>query len=186
MKNVAVVGQMCAGKTTLANLLVDIFGYEKVSMAANIKNIVNEVYGPYSKSSNVFVTTREGQVVEKSIRTVLQQVGESVKDADRDFWLKWFLRDSEFMDNPLVMDDVRLGFEGAALAERGWLLVRLECPLDVRLKRHLDLYGYYPTETELLHPTETEQDLIQAHLYIDSENTSPTDIAHLVYAEAVS
>lgn len=161
---VAIVGRFCAGKTTLAQELEE-YGFVRVSMAANLKSIIATVYGTLDKSVKVDVTTQTGTKQSLSVREVLQRVGQSVKQVDRDFWLRWFLEDTAIMSGQnLVMDDMRLLFEAESLRARGWVIVRLETPEEVRLERHLRLYGRYPTEEELSHQTESESDRIDADL----------------------
>ena len=174
-RNIAIFGRFCAGKTTLATELADSYGYVPVSMAANMKWIVKQVYGTIDKSEQVNVITQDGDVREITIRQALQGVGERMKEIDRDFWLKWFLSDCEAIppDYPLVMDDARMLFEADVLRERGWLLVRLTVPEGVRAERHLKLYGRYPTDIEKNHPTETQVDGITPD--IDLDGTRPAE-----------
>lgn len=169
MRNIAIFGRFCAGKTTLARELADSYGYVPVSMAANMKWIVRQVYGTTDKASSVTVTNRDGTTREVTMRQVLQGVGERMKDIDRDFWLKWLLSDVSDIptEYPLVMDDARMLFEAEVLRERGWLLVRLVVPEDIRAERHLRLYGRYPTEAEKNHPTETQVDGITPDIEFD-------------------
>lgn len=164
---VAIVGRFCAGKTTLARELEE-YGFVRVSMAANLKSIVGAVYGTLDKSGTVEVTDDTGRERRISVREVLQQIGQAVKTVDRDFWLKWMLEDTAIMSGQsLVMDDMRLLFEADLLRARGWTIVKLETPELERIERHFRLYGRYPTDAEMSHQTETESDLIQAHLTFD-------------------
>lgn len=180
--NVAIFGRFAVGKTTLARELEDEFGYSRVSMAANMKNIVKEVYGTIDKSDTIMARQENGSVREMNIREVLQQFGQNAKDHDRDFWLRWFLNDTSFMGGiPLVMDDARLQFEADALRNRDWLLVRLEAPVKVRRARYLAAYGRYPTPAESAHQTETESDTIKVDLVLDGSE-SPETLAEKVMA----
>lgn len=181
--NVAIVGKFCSGKTTLADLLADQYGFRRVSMAANLKNIVLEAYGTLDKSANVEVVRRDGTTEVRSVRSLLQALGEVVKDVDRDLWLRWFLNDTALFSDPLVMDDARLHFEADYLRRNGWLLVKLEAPLDVRLARFTDLYNRIPTSDEMRHPTEIESEFIHCDLHFDSSMFTPETMAELVMAE---
>lgn len=181
--NVALFGKFCAGKTTLAESLVEL-GYTRVSMAANMKNIVKDVYGSLDKGNLVAVTRRDGRVEAITIREVLQGLGESVKSVDRDLWLKWFLKDTQFLPKPLVMDDARLLFEADALREDGWTLVKVDTPEEVRIDRYMRLYGgRMPKESELFHPTETELEKVTFDLVVDGV-TSPALVAESIFAIA--
>lgn len=180
--NVALFGRFCAGKTTLAEALTEL-GYTRVSMAANMKQMVLEVYGTLDKSQSVEVTKRDGSIETMSVRGALQGLGEIVKDVDRDIWLKWFIADSQFITKPQVMDDARLHFEAKALRDRGWLLVKVDTPEGVRLQRYYDLYGRQPSRSEMDHPTETESDFIEYDMVVDGM-TSPALVAEAILIRA--
>jgi len=181
--NIAICGKFCVGKTSVARELESEYGFVRVNMAANLKFVVESAYGTLDKSKYVPTTTRDGEFVLRSVREILQGIGESVKSIDRDLWLRWFLRDTETMTGlDLVLDDLRLPFEADALRERGWLIVKLEAPLDVRLIRHNRLYGRMPTETEMSHPTETLMDSIEPDLIYDGSDDA-ADIADQIIGE---
>lgn len=171
MKSVAIFGKFCSGKTTLANVLVDEYGFTKVSMAENMKNIVKEVYGHTDKSHLVWVTRRDGTKEQITVREVLQRLGDAVKDADRDLWLKWLEQDMAFMRGPFVMDDARLIFEAEELKKSGWVLVKLSCPEKVRLERYMNVYGKPPTDAEMYHSTELDVDCIDHDIELDATLT---------------
>jgi len=179
MKPVAIVGKFCSGKTTLANVLVDEYGFVKVSMANNMKNIVREVYGTLDKQDLIWRTRRDGTAEQITVREMLQVLGESVKDADRDIWLKWLEQDMMFMRGPFVMDDMRLLFEAEELKKAGWVIVALVCPEPVRIARYVERYGKPPSETETNHKTETESGLIEPDIRLDA-TLSPEYLAAYV------
>ena len=147
---------MASGKSSIAQVLVDA-GYTRISFAQPLKNVAELAYGPIDKSASYSVTSLTGQPEFISGREILQGVGQSVKTLDRDFWLRCFFRTANKLgDFPLVVDDGRFRFERDALREKGWLIVGLQVPEDVRKARYLSLYGRYPTDSELNHPSETE------------------------------
>lgn len=177
-RNVALFGKFCAGKTTLAYALEDL-GFSRVSMAANMKQIVLDAYGTLDKGARVDVTRRDGTVETVTIRDVLQGLGEAVKTVDRDLWLRWLLRDTEVFRQPLVMDDARLLFEADALRKRGWLLVKVDTPDHVRILRHMTLYGSVPTEAQMFHTTEVELENVAFDMVVDGI-TSPGVVAESI------
>lgn len=183
-RSVALVGRFAAGKTTAAMALCDEYGYSRVSMAANMKYIVAEAYGTIDKAELVPVMHRDGTPYELSVREVLQKLGESVKDFDRDLWLRWLLRDIEVMPGPLVMDDTRLPFEVDALRERGWLIVKIEVPEIIRMERYRALHGRLPTEAEMAHISEMSIDTILPDMYVNGE-LPPELIADEIAAAAL-
>lgn len=168
-KNVALFGQFCAGKTTLAKLLSEEYGYVVRSLASNLKDMTNSVYGTSDKGASVIVQTENGPE-SRTVREVLQGLGDAVKTVDRDFWIRWFLSDCQDYSNnslPVVCDDGRMAREADRLREEGWLLVLVDTPEDLRVRRFVNLYGRTPSEKEMKHRTEQELGLIRFDLTVD-------------------
>lgn len=154
--NISIFGNMASGKSSLASALVD-SGYIQLAFAGPLKSMAELGYGRIDKSGYYEVTSESGDVSTISGREVLQRVGQSIKGHDRDFWLRCFFRTAgNYLDTPLVVDDGRFKFERDALASRGWLIVGLNTPYQVRQERYQTIYGRYPTEVELSHQSEAE------------------------------
>lgn len=163
LKNIAIVGKMYAGKTTLAEALVQHHGYTRVAMAGPLKQLALLAYGEnVVKDKEYAVTDLEtGEVAFKSGRAILQGIGQSIKSVDRDIWLKIFIGDTAQMGRePYVVDDVRFGFEAEYLRQAGWAIVKVATPDDVRIQRAKSSTGRVPTEAELNHESENEVDNI--------------------------
>lgn len=166
MFNVAIVGKMGAGKSSLANHLVDVHQYTRVANAGALKELAAMAYGPIDKSETYRVTREDDMAWEQAYREqeisgrqVLQGIGQIVKEFDRDFWLKAMVRDMQTKGNgPFVCDDTRFPFEAEFLRERGWIIAKLYVDKEVRAERYERLYGRAPTLAELSHPSETEVD----------------------------
>lgn len=175
-RHVALFGEFCAGKTTLAEELSDEYGFVRVNMAANLKSIIQDVYGTLDKGEYVDIFSPvTGEEEARTVRQILQEFGQNAKLHDQHFWLRWFLKDTSFYeDHHLVMDDGRLPFEAAELRKRGWLIVKLDVPLDVRLRRFEGLYGKLPAAGEMHHATETQMDGIDYDLRLDGQE--PEDV----------
>lgn len=164
MKNIAIVGKMYAGKTTLANALVENHGYSLSRMAGPLKAIAHLAYGEEVQKGREYDTIDKdsGFVVVKTGRQLLQQIGQSMKLVDRDLWLKCFINDAKFRNAaPYVVDDVRFAFEANYLRKHKWLIVRIETSEDIRVERAVALTGKAPTEEELTHESEREVDDIK-------------------------
>lgn len=156
MKNVALFGQMYAGKSTIADALSDA-GYQRMAFAAPLKNVAAMAYGPIDKTGTYQATTRDGVKYQLSGREILQKVGQYMKDMDRDFWLKaFFTTKKNYLDQPLVVDDGRFIFEYEALVADGWLTVGVMTPDTVRFQRAVLLNGREPTPSEKNHESEIE------------------------------
>ena len=156
MRNIALFGAMYSGKTTLAAALTEL-GYVKVSFADPLRNIAALAYGTIDKSRMYTVSHYNDSDEDISGREILQKIGEGVKQIDRDFWLKCFLRDSKrYLDQPIVLDDGRFVFELEALKGQGYLTVGVDTQQEVRLARSMMINGRYPTYQEMNHISEIE------------------------------
>ncbi len=164
MTNIAIVGQMYAGKTTLAEALFRVGGHNRVLMAGPLKAIARLAFDPAGgiDKGKMYKTTYGL----KSGRQILQEVGQSMKEVDRDFWLNCFFNDientmmQEDEDVNFVVDDVRFLFEANALRERKWYVIKVETPEEVRLARGREALGRDITPEELGHESEVEVGLI--------------------------
>lgn len=168
--NIAIVGKMYAGKTTLAEAFVKNHGYHKVAMAGPLKMIAKLAYGEVVEKDKEYpvVSLEDGSMGFRSGRQILQGIGQALKVVDRDIWLKIFINDTNDMDNsPYVVDDVRFEFEADYLRGEGWTIVKVDTPEPARVHRAFQLTGKEPTRGELFHESEVEVDDIKEDIYID-------------------
>jgi dephospho-CoA kinase len=160
VRNIAIVGKMYAGKTTLANEFVNSHGYTRVMMAGPLKDLARRAYGEdIQKDKGYDVVNTYGGSGLRSGREILQGIGQSIKQVDRDIWLKIFVNDTQG-GGPFVVDDVRFKFEADFLREHGWYIVKVEASKALRVERAIGLTGVEPTESELNHESEIEVDEI--------------------------
>lgn len=173
MKNLAIVGGFAAGKTTLSEGLVQ-QGYTRVSFARYLKEIAAHVYGgPIGKTDTYYVADLvTGDEREISGRQLLQELGQAVKVMDRNFWINSLLGELDngnYGDGPFVTDDCRFPYEAQALKAEGFDIIKLDTPMDVRIRRYEQTYGRVPTAAELVHPSEIELVDIVPDMTIDGE-----------------
>lgn len=157
MTNIAIVGQMYAGKTTLANAVTRVGGHQRVLMAGPLKAIAGLAFGEDIDKGKEYPTSYGP----KSGRQILQEVGQSMKAVDRDFWLNCFFNDIEHLTTigkatGFVVDDVRFVFEAEALKANGWEIVKVKTPENIRLARGKAALGRNITAKELGHESEIE------------------------------
>lgn len=185
MRNLAIVGGFAAGKTTLSDGLVQ-QGYTRVSFARYLKEICAVIYNhgvPIEKWQEFNVIGEDGYERSISGRRMLQEFGQSVKAMDRNFWVKALIEDvrsGKYGSGPFVTDDCRFPYEADALSQLGFIIVKLETPMDTRIRRYFATYGVYPTAAELVHPSEIELVDIVYDYEIDGER-EPKEILAEVY-----
>ena len=184
--NIAIVGEFASGKTTLANHLIEKLDFTRVSFAANLKMMAALVYAPsLAGQTGQVEKTKDFEVFPErwddpgfiSGREVLQQLGQSVKELDRLFWVRWMLNDIDsgrYGDGPFVIDDCRFVYEADALRDRGFTICRMMTPKDVRMQRYELTYGRLPNESEMNHPSETEVQNIKWDTLLDG--TKPVEM----------
>lgn len=141
--NIAFVGKAGAGKTTAAQLLVDHFGYTRLSFAAPLKEIAVQLWGEDAKTD----------------RDKLQKLGVAVREIDPDTWAE--ILEERYLtstpDTPFVVDDCRFPNEHDLLRYHGFLVVRVIAPKQLRIVR-LEHNGKLQDETQLEHASETALD----------------------------
>lgn len=155
-KNVILFGNMYSGKSTIAAALCDM-GYTKLSFSSALKNFASLAYGTIDKSQYYPVTDKTGRCEMITGRQLLQNMGQIVKEVDKEFWLKCTMRDARnYLDQPLVIDDGRFIFEFLNMKNAGWFTVGINTPYDKRMERAVKVNGRVPTESEINHESENE------------------------------
>jgi hypothetical protein len=144
-------GKFCSGKSTVASYLVKHYGFEQRSFAAKLYEICTDLFGMTGKD-----------------RTLLQDVGMKLREIDRDVWVRYVLHSLTGHEN-VVITDVRYSNEYQAIRQISHsVLIRLECPADVRMDRHQKLYGDLPTGKQIYHRSETDLDTFDFDRCIDT------------------
>lgn len=135
------VGPQRSGKDTVANYLVEKYGFTKLALADRVKELARELFGMDGKD-----------------RGLLIQLGTKMREIDPNVWINvlWKrylnLREVSYPIEPnVVISDVRFQNEWKFFESRGGIGVSILAPREVREKRE----GYDPefetdtTETEL-------------------------------------
>lgn len=180
--NIVFVGKMGSGKTTATNTLIAMgeevapVPYRKLTIAAPLKRICAEIWGP-----------EEGAKREK-----LQSLGVAVRDIDVDAWANVAAREAqkinggsfaERMSAPsspaaaFVCDDCRFPNEVDILRGEGAVFVKIECDRNVRVAR-LKANGRLQDESQLEHISETALDNVgfKPDYVIDNTSITPTEL----------
>jgi dephospho-CoA kinase len=152
LNRVAISGPMASGKSWVASLLVNQYGYRKIALADKLKEIAADLFEVKGKSSKE--------------RKILQELGNKIREIDPDIWVNYVVKKVGFEDN-IVIDDVRYLNEARVLKENGFKLITITTPREVRLERIQKLYP--DLDPKLMnHKSEKEYLHIESDIYLPS------------------
>lgn len=175
MSNIALVGPMHSGKTSVARFLVEEYGFEKIALADPVKDVsalmltsFDSYFGGNRTYDREDMNTIKGH---PSIRKLLQLVGTELGRNWRgpeDIWITKFLETVAVTSRSVVNDDCRFVNEAERLRERGFVIVRLmrneverldSIRASLRLQHPNEPQKFVEAKLEemLSHPSETEQ-----------------------------
>jgi hypothetical protein len=153
MRNIGIIGKARSGKDTAARYLVTQHGFTSLAFADPLKEM--------ALNTNPFIPTGYGVTVRlqtliadvgweyakdnyPEVRRYLQTLGQSIREADSQFWVDAMRRRIDSGTGRLVVTDVRYRNEAYMLRSRGFTLVRI-----VRPERLTGGAAAHPSETEL-------------------------------------
>jgi len=151
--HVALVGKAGAGKDTIADYLVQNYGFKKFAFADKIKEIVYDLFPDAGPKP----------------RKLFQDVGMFFRGIDKDVWVKYLCRKVEKEPGNVVVADVRFKNELEELRKLGFISVRVEAAEEIRKRRLLERDGEINKE-RLNHVSETDlDDVVCDYLIVNNE-----------------
>ena len=124
---IAISGQMCSGKTTIAKCICEINPeYNIHSFGGKIKELARDLFN-MDKTKD---------------RSLLINIANKMKDIDPDVWIKYILKECSHEKN-CVIDDLRFANELEYLKNDPndlWYFIVLQIPKEVRINRIKELY----------------------------------------------
>lgn len=136
MKLIGLTGYKGSGKTTLAKVAQEEFGFVRMGFAGRLKDIICTLW-PAFTYDQLYGEKKEEVVEEygKSAREVMQVVGtDLLRGYDPDVWVRYMRQGLEGCQawfgehtSPLILDDLRFDNEAALVKELGgevWKVVR--------------------------------------------------------------
>jgi dephospho-CoA kinase len=185
--NLALIGKMGSGKTTLSRILVNRFGYTLLSWADAVRLVASLAYGQidYEKT---YPVSLDGNPVMLTGRQVLQRLGTDAirNNLDEQFWIACLSRilTEGVHEPPFVIDDTRFPNEAATLRNWGFVLAAIALPGPLRLARIAARYNNV-TEAMLTHPSEQLIDTIPCDLEVWNTGTPEETVDMLLQSLAV-
>lgn len=140
INKIIINGRACAGKDTIADYLVKSYGFTKVSFASGIYFIAYEYFG---------MTTKD--------RSLLQTIGESMRNIDADVWVKRTFKIAKKIDK-CVISDLRKENEYYYAIQNGFTPIRVHADLNIRIERSIKRDGVYPDLSTWENASETGAD----------------------------
>lgn len=123
MVRIAFYGKLCSGKTTAANMVLDILpNSTKLSFAQKLKEIAVDLFNMDGKD-----------------RALLQDLGKKMREIDPDVWVNYLVKQFDNHDH-IVIDDLRFTNEYSKLRENGFIIVKLIIPKHIQINRIKDTY----------------------------------------------
>lgn len=135
MNIIAISGKRKSGKSTLAKILKEEYGYQPISLADPLKTICRDEFGlTFEQTDGIFKEqpTQYMDYTESVIgvyltpRDIMIRLGRFYRTIDPDFWVKKLLWRMQGSTQRFVVSDVRFLNEIKALKDNGAILVRLE------------------------------------------------------------
>ena len=120
----AVSGKMRSGKDTLAERLVERYGFSRYAFADRLKEVARELFGMPLGGKN---------------RHLLVELGRKMCEIDRLVWVNLVLGRMPLRQD-VVVSDMRFQYEYHALKAFGFVTVRVNCDHGMRLAR-VERYG---------------------------------------------
>lgn len=135
--NIALSGKARSGKDTVAAYLADTYGYTRLALADPLKEMALSVdpliptgYGVHVRLTKLIADAGWDYAKDHypEVRRTLQQMGQTVRALDSDFWIRVLLGKAADVSGPIVVTDVRYPNELASLQRAGFAPVRITRP----------------------------------------------------------
>jgi dephospho-CoA kinase len=143
---IALFGPMCVGKSYAADILVKDYGYSKMAFANQLKEEVARLFG---------LTGKDGHT-----RKVLQEFSADCKKYRPNIWIellqeKVVTHSKTYTPSKIVVDDLRFKIEANVLRDMGFIIVLVDLPEDIRMRR---VNRLYPDTDPASHAHASEQE----------------------------
>ncbi len=132
------IGRAGSGKDTVADFLVEHYGFVKLSFAAKLKAIAEEMFPVLWQASK---------------RTMLQSLGMKFREIDENVWVDYLLRQVNKYPK-VIITDCRYENEHEICLKSGFIPVKINCADNTRADRLFKRDGRRMTAQEMGHISE--------------------------------
>ena len=151
---IAIHGPMCAGKTTISNIIKEIDPeYKTYSFGLKVKDIAYDLFNMENKD-----------------RSLIINVASKMREINQNVWAEYVIREIKKDNNKkCIIDDLR--FQNEADYLKDWNIICLTTPKDIRVQRIKTIYkeNYEDHLKNMEHISETEKiNLPENTIYIDT------------------
>lgn len=155
MKNIALTGYMGSGKNTVADYLSANYGYTQIAFADALKRYAQELF--------------PDQFYNGKPRELLQRFGQMMRELDPYVWINQLSeRINQRSDvDRWVITDLRQPNECEYCRAKGFVIIRVNCPLQIRLERLRERGDNFDFDT-LRHETESYVNTFDVDYEIDN------------------
>jgi dephospho-CoA kinase len=159
---VALIGKMRSGKDTLADYVIEEYGFTQFAFGDGIREICRILFPEQMKEGN-------------KPRSLLQGVGQKMRQIDNDVWVNKCFNEIEAEKgilNPIITD-LRQPNEYKRCKDEGYIMIRVYCDDEIRIKRILEKNDKFDLK-DLQHETELHIDTFE-YDYIINNNGNLED-----------
>ena len=120
---IAIIGKMCSGKTTIANLIIDKDkSYKRLSFGQKVKDLAVELFNMEGKD-----------------RSLLINLANKMRDIDSDVWVNYIINNNKDIDN-CIIDDIRYQNELDKLINNNFYIIKLNISKELQKERIIQTY----------------------------------------------
>jgi dephospho-CoA kinase len=155
MTKIALIGRMRSGKDTVADYLIKQYNYRRFAFGDELKRYYHELFGQTDSKP------REGY----------QRFGQLMRTFEPDVWLnKCFEMIDRHPLHKIVITDLRQPNEYEKCKQEGFVLIKVECDDELRLRRIMEKQDNFNPES-LKHETESHIDEFECDYIIKNNRT---------------
>lgn len=152
---IAIAGQICSGKSTLANYLIEKYPFLiKKSFAGKVKEIATDLFDMKEKDRNL-----------------LQSIGTSMRSINPDVWVNYIIKCDE---KHIIIDDLRYENEARILKDNNWYIIRLNITDELQKSRIIKTYPdtFQEHLNNLEHESELEISILDKYIDLELESNN--------------